>query len=83
MAVYNLRHRQTPIGEALDLAGAGPVLVETDDHVSHAILPLDEDLIDYLLERNPRLIAECRAIGLEMERGHLHPHDQVRRSLDA
>jgi len=82
MTIYRVRDRRAPIGDALDAAQTDSVLVETGDHLSHAILPLDDDLIDYLLERNPALIAECEAIGIAMAQGRFHTHDDVRRRLE-
>ena len=82
MTIYRVRDRRAPIGDALDAAESDSVLVETDDHLSHAILPLDDDLIDYLLERNPRLIAECEAIGIDMAHGRYHTREEVGRILD-
>ncbi len=44
----------TPIGEILKAAGAKGVLLESEDYGSFAVMPLDDDLIDYLIERDPR-----------------------------
>jgi hypothetical protein len=33
------------------------------------------------LERNPELIEECREIGLRMEQGEYHTHEEARRLL--
>jgi hypothetical protein len=83
MTIYRVRDPQTPIGTVLDEASADGVLVETDNHVSHAILPLDDDLLDYLIERNPAFIEECRGIRARMRAGEAYSHDDVRRILDA
>ena len=81
MTLYHIHDRATPIGDVLDRAGSDGVLLEAQDTVSHALLPLDDDLIDYLLERSPAFIAECRAIRERMRAGEVVSHDEVRRIL--
>ncbi|MBI4601596.1 MAG: hypothetical protein HY721_06510 [Planctomycetes bacterium] len=71
----------TPIGEVLKAAGTGGVLVESGSKVRYAVLPLDDDLLDFLLEHNPRFIAECAEIRARMRNGRFKTHDEVRRLL--
>ena len=59
----------TPISEALDLAGTNGVLVQAQGKAPFTLLPLDDDLIDFLVERNPRFIAECGEIRQRMQAG--------------
>jgi antitoxin component HigA of HigAB toxin-antitoxin module len=47
------------------------------------LLPLDEGVVDLLLECNPQLIAECREISLRMEQGDYQDHEDVRRIVNA
>jgi len=78
MTIIHIRDRNTPIGELLDDASkTDGVLVEIDEHVSLAILPLDDDLLDYLLERNPAFIAECDAVRARMRAGGALAHEDV------
>jgi hypothetical protein len=81
MTIYRVRDRGQPIGDALDAAAETGILVESGSHLSHALLPLSDDVIDFLLERNPALIEECREIGLRMEQGEYHTHEEARRLL--
>ena len=46
--------------DLLHRARQEPVIVRDEADGEFAILPLDDDVIDLLLERNPRLIEECR-----------------------
>ncbi len=69
---------KTPIGEILKAAEAGGVVVESDSKARYAILPLDDDLLDYLIEHNPKFIAECEEIRSRMRSGHSKSHDEVR-----
>ncbi len=72
---------ETPIGDVLAAMGREGVLLETKDHEPVAVLLLDDDLIDYLLERSPRLTAECQRIRREMDAGDFVTHDEVRKLL--
>lgn len=83
MTVYRVQDRKTPIGTILDAADTDGVLVETNDIVSHVILPLDDDLLDYLLERKTEFIAECRAIRARMNAGAVFSHEDARHIVDA
>ena len=71
----------TPIGDVLASMGHQGVLLEAKGHEPVAVLPFDDDLIDYLLERSPRLIAECQRIRREMDSGDFVTHDEVRELL--
>lgn len=73
----------TPIGDVLASMGRDGVLLEAKGHEPVAVLPLDDDLIDYLLERSPRLIAECQRIRREMDAGDFVTHDEILRLLES
>lgn len=82
MTIIHIRDRNTPIGELLDDASrADGILVEIDEQVSHAILPLDDELLDFLVERNPAFMAECDAIRARMRAGDALAHEDVVRLL--
>lgn len=81
MTLRHLRDPKTPIGDVLEAAEIGGVLLESSDRKRFAVLPLDDDLIDYLLERDPRFIDECRRIREEMRSGRFHSHDEVKQIL--
>ena len=66
------------IGDVLNGSTSDGVIIETPDKTTYAVIPLDEDLVDYLLDRNPRLIRECRAIRNRMRRGKFYTHEQMR-----
>jgi threonyl-tRNA synthetase len=70
---------QRPIGDLLKEAGGDGFLVEAGDRTQYAIIPLDDDLVDYLLERSPKLIKECKRIRAEMKRGKFKTHEEVKR----
>lgn len=80
----NVRHIDdlgAPIGDILQAAGTGGVVLESAKETRFAVLPLDDDLIDYLLERNPRFFKSCREIRERMKAGQFHSHEELRRTL--
>jgi len=70
-AILDLLHR----------ARQEPVIVCDEAEGEFAVLPLDDDVIDLLLERNPRLIEECRQIQARMDQGEYLTHEQLLGSL--
>ena len=81
MTVHHVSDPKTPIGEILQAAGSEGILLESHEQNRCAVIPLDDDLIDYLIERNPKFIAECREIRDRMRVGQSHSHDDVKRML--
>jgi hypothetical protein len=73
---------KTPISEILKAAGADGLLLETEGQARYALIPLDEDLIDYLIECSPKFIEVCRQIRVRMAGGGFHAHAAVKALLD-
>lgn len=72
----------SPIGTVLDAVDdEGAILLEQQGRRAYALMPLDDDLLDYLLEHNPKLIKESARIRRRMKRGAFHTHQQVKRML--
>lgn len=63
--------------DVLQLAGADGVLLQPRGQSPFAFIPLSDELIDFLLERNPRLIDDCRQIRQRMARGATHTQGEV------
>ena len=74
---------KTPVGKVLRIAAKHGALLEAGKQKRYAVLPLDDDLIDFLLERSPKLIKECRKIDKEMKAGKYTTHDEVKRMFRA
>ena len=81
MTIQQVKDLETPIGEILVAAGAEGLVLETEGLPRYAVMPLDDDLLDYLLERNPRFIEACRRIRDRMHAGKSQTHDEVKRLL--
>jgi hypothetical protein len=52
-------------------------------HPTYALMPMDDDLVDFLLERNPKFSVDCRRISERMRQGEFKTHEEVRRILGA
>jgi len=81
MKVKSVSDLNTPIGEVLRSADTDGVLLESERQARYAVLPLDEDLIDYLLEHSPQFIETCRQIRQRMDEGQHYTHEQVKEML--
>src|SRR5262245_34937662 len=53
MNVQQISDLQTPIGEIHKAAEASGVVIQADDQEQYALPPLDDELLDFLPERNP------------------------------
>jgi hypothetical protein len=82
MNVQQISDMQTPIGEILKAAEANGVVIQADDQEQYALLPLDNELLDFLLERNPKFIEECEQIRQRMMSGESYSQDDVERLLE-
>jgi hypothetical protein len=56
-------------------------MLESEGQGRYALLPLDENLIDYRIERSPKFLAACREIRERMDAGQFQTHEEVRRRL--
>ena len=81
MTIQQVNDLNTPFGDILQAVGTEGLLLTTTGPARYALLPLDEDLLDYLLERNPKLIEDCRQIRQQMDAGQFHSQDEVKKLL--
>ncbi len=77
MTLRHLNNLKASIGEVIDAAGGNGLLVESEGKPTYALIPLDDELLDYLLERNPDFIDQCAKIRKRMHQGEFHTHDEV------
>ncbi len=77
MIVQTVNDMKTPIGELLRLAGTSGILLQAHGEPPYALVPLDDELIDFLIERNPRFIDECRQIRQRMHKGASRTQQEV------
>ena len=81
MTIQPVSDPKTPIGEILKAAGSEGLLLESEGQGRYALLPLDDDVIDLLIERSPEFRAHCREIRSRMDTGQFQTHEEVTRQL--
>jgi hypothetical protein len=81
MTIQPVPDPKTPIGEILKAAAPDGLVLESEDQGRYALLPLDEDLMDFLVERNPKFRAVCRQIRTRMDAGQFLTQEEVKRKL--
>lgn len=59
MTLRHFSDLTAPIGQVIERANGNGVLIEAEGLPTYAVIPLDDDLLDYLLERSPAFIEEC------------------------
>ncbi len=77
-----LRDLKTPIGVILEAARPDGLVLECENQVQFAVLPLDDDVIDLLIERNRKFRAVCQEIREQRESGQFQTHEEVKRALN-
>ncbi len=81
MTIRQIRDMNQAIGQVLQGLGPQGALLEALGSDGYALLPLDEDLLDYLLEKNPKFNDQCQKIKKRMQAGQFHAHDEVKKRL--
>jgi hypothetical protein len=81
MSIHPVSDPTTPIGEILKAAGSEGVLLESEEQGRFALLPLDDEVIDLLIERNSEFHTDCLEIRKRMDAGQFTTHQDARRQL--
>lgn len=82
MSVYTVDKTDARVNELLEKAALEPLILEVEGGRDFAVLPLDDEVIDLLIERNPRFAEECRQIRDRMNRGDYLTHGELLAALD-
>lgn len=77
MTIRNVDDLRTPIGDVLQLTGSDGILLQAQGQTPFALLPLDDELLDFLLARNPRFMVDCREIRQRMAKGACRTQAEV------
>ena len=81
MTVQPVSDPNTPIGEILKSAGTEGIVLASEGQGRYALLPLDDDVIDLLIERSPRFRTDCHEIRQRIDSGQFQTHEDVRQQL--
>jgi hypothetical protein len=77
MAIEKISPEANEIVALLDRARQEPLILRSDKSGDFALLPVDDDVLDLLLERDPIFIQECREIQKRMEQGDYFTHEEA------
>ena len=78
MKIQKLVDADVSIQEVLDATGSDGTILEVLGKKSFVLIPMDDDVLDFLLERNPKLIQDCVQIRDRLRSGHIRSHDEVK-----
>lgn len=81
MTLRPFKDMNKTVEELVKAAGSDGLLVGLADEPQYVVFPLDDDFLDYLIERNPRFIEECGRIRERMNAGEHKTHDEVKSML--
>ena len=82
MAVQRINSTETSVTALLSKARTEPLILQTEADGDFAVLPLDDEVMDLLLERSSKLIEECRQIRERMKQGAYLTHEQMFQILE-
>jgi hypothetical protein len=78
MSVSRITNLDARLGDVLPAASPGGALIGEGD-AQYALMPLDDDVLDLLLERDPALAAHCNAIRNAMHAGQFQSHEAIKK----
>jgi hypothetical protein len=82
MPVERISQADTSVTALLSKAREEPLILQAEGTGDFAVLPLDDEVIDLLLERSPTLLEECSQIRERMKQGKYFTHEQMLKALD-
>ncbi|HET6883725.1 MAG TPA: hypothetical protein VFI31_26460 [Pirellulales bacterium] len=59
------------------LVGNDGIVLRPQGQSPLALIPLDDEVLDFLIERNPRFVDECRKIRERMAQGAVHSQQEI------
>ncbi len=81
MTIQPIRDPNTPIGQIIRAAGSEGIVLEAEGQGRYALLPLDDDVIDLLIERSSTFRDNCHEIRERMNSCQFQTYEEVRRQL--
>jgi len=77
VSIQKVSSTDTSLRTMLQKARAEPLVLQAEEEGDFAVLPLDDDVLDLLLERNPAFIEECRQIRERMRQGDYVTYEEA------
>jgi hypothetical protein len=82
MPLTRIEDLEVRLAEILPAVGSRGVLIAGDGSSQYALMPLDDDVLDLLLERDPAFAEHCQSIRAAMQAGQHQTHEAVRKLVD-
>jgi hypothetical protein len=82
MAIRKVGREDRALTDLLDSAEQEPMILRREGGGDFALLPMDDDVADLVLERSPAFIEHCRQIRGRMKQGDYHTQEEVLRLLE-
>jgi hypothetical protein len=79
MKLLRIRNLDRSIGDLISELGPGGGLIEAHGTTRYAVIPVDDELLDLLIERDPSFSNHCKVIRTSMNAGQFHTHEEVRK----
>ena len=83
VSIQKVSSTDTSLRTMLQKARAEPLVLQAEEEGDFAVLPLDDEVLDLLLERNPTFIEECRQIRERMRQGDFVPYEEARKRFQS
>jgi hypothetical protein len=83
MKIKQVPDLNVSLGAVLKSLGPKGGVLEFAGDKRYVLFPLNDDLLDYLLERSPKLIKECQQIRARMAAGRFVTHEKLKKRLGA
>jgi hypothetical protein len=77
VSIQKVQATDISLRTVLQKARVEPVVLQAEEEGEFAVLPLDDEVLDLLLERNPAFIAECRQILERMRQGEYVTYEEA------
>jgi hypothetical protein len=77
VSIQKVSSTDTTLRTVLQKARSEPVVLQDEEEGDFAVLPLDDEVLDLLLERNPVFIEECRQIRERMRQGDYVTYEEA------
>jgi hypothetical protein len=83
MKTKQVRDLNVSLGAILKSLGSKGGLLDIPGKKGYLLLPFDDELLDTVLERSPKLIKECRRLRARMAAGQFVKHSELKKRLGA
>jgi hypothetical protein len=81
VAIQRIDPTDPSLAALLEKAREEPLILQGEEGEEFAVMPVDDEVLDLLLERSPKFREECAQIRERMDQGVYLTHEQVLEAL--